>query len=119
MSLYTFPNLPDLARNAAFGDIPRFGGGIPGFESGNWRKYLMNTCVAPIETLRDLAATLSRFDFDPRTLSLEEVTEGVRRALYIQNPQRHLDSIEFATEAQCRDIAVHLLKDAGLAGSDM
>ncbi len=118
MSLHFLPNFPDLARNTALGEIPRFGGGIPGYTPGNWRKYLMNEGVPPIEALNDLAATLYSEAIDPRTLSLDEVTEGVRRALYIQNPDRHVDSHEFATEAECRDIAQRLLKDAGLMRAD-
>lgn len=47
-------------------------------------------------------------------MTLEEATEGVRRAMLIQDPTLQSRTDEYATEEQCRDLALALLTEANI-----
>ena len=54
-----FPNAPRPVAKEPPSTVPLYGTGIPGFEPGNWRKYLFDG-VAPIDVLNELGLILVR-----------------------------------------------------------
>lgn len=77
-----------------------------GFE-GNSQQPCRRLCLQFVEPV------------DVRTMSLDEVREGVRRAVVFQDATLPSRSSDFISEAQASDLAAALLRDANLLGSAM
>ena len=115
---------------------------MPGFAvppaAVDWRDHLFRD-RAPASMLLEVAGAVAAGDAaataDPRALSLQQATEGVRRLLFFLNPQKFRlelsdadleggaggaggaggeGGVEFWSEVQCRAIALSLLRDCGV-----
>ena len=111
-----FPGVDADVAPAPPDEATPYGKGLPGFSGGDWRKALHDEEEAPLEVLSELGGLVFRepLDVDPRSMTLAEVTEAVRRALWVGDPTLPHCTDAFWSRPQCEAVAVSLMRDAHL-----
>lgn len=105
----------DCKRRLRVFALPAWGKGLPISPSpGVWRPYLLDHQSAQ-ENLLEMHGMLGLTTRKPEEMTLDQMTEGVRRLLLLKHGELLTHTTHYWNEEQARSIAEALAKDNGLS----